>query len=258
VSVTLRDLAFSYGALPVLRGVTAEARPGRITALLGPNAAGKSTLLRCAIGALRPDGGAALVDGRDAASLRGAALARRVAYVAQRPVVSAAFTVRDVVALGRFALPADPGRVDAALGRLQLESVADRPFPALSVGQQQRVALARAVAQLEPGATLVLDEPASAMDLAHARDCFGLLRALADEGTTVLVALHDVGAAAAVADDAWILAPEGAPPSRLVAAGPVDEVMQVEVLERVFGVDFEWITRPGGGRELLALARPPR
>ena len=250
MTIALRDLSFAYGRLPVLHRISAEAAPGRITALLGPNAAGKSTLLRCAIGALKPDSGEALIDGRSAASLRGRALAQRIAYVPQRSIVAAAFTVREVVELGRYALPRDERRVEAALDRMELRDLAKRPYPALSVGQQQRVALARAIAQLEPEERLVLDEPSAAMDLRHARDCFSILRELADAGTTVLLAMHDLTAAATIADDVWLL-----DAGKVAAAGDVAEVMEVHRLQEVFGVGFKWI-REAGRRVLLAETGP--
>jgi iron complex transport system ATP-binding protein len=253
MSISLEDLSFAYGRQPVLREITAQARPGRITALIGPNAAGKSTLLRCAVGALKPDSGQALIDGRSAQTLRGRALARRVAYVSQRSVVAAAFTVREVVELGRYALPRDVRRVEEALRVMKLDDLADRPYPALSVGQQQRVALARAMAQLEPDGRLVLDEPTAAMDLRHASDCFSILRRLADGGTTVLMAMHDITAAGAVADDVWLL-----DAGQLVAAGDAGTVLKADLLQGVFGIEFQWFDRPGRRPMLLADTGPDR
>ncbi len=247
MSISAQHLCHDYGRLASLSDVSAEAAPRRITAVLGPNAAGKSTLLRLAIGALVPASGQMLVDGRPAHRLNARELARRVAYVPQRPQVAAAFTVREVVALGRYALPASRQRVEAALESLDLRSVADRPFPALSAGQQQRVTLARAVAQLSPDGHLVLDEPTSAMDLRHVLDSMGLLRRLADGGATVLVAMHDLSLAAQVADDCWLLKD-----ARLVAAGSSRQVMDLDRLREVFGVAFEWIVRPGKPAALLA------
>lgn len=246
MSLLARDLGLDYGRLRALDAVTAEARPGRITALIGPNAAGKSTMLRCLFGALRPSRGAALLDGRPAHRVRAGALARRLAYVAQRSTVGAAFTVRQVVELGRYALPADPRRVEQALRRLDLEAVADRPYPALSVGQQQRASLARAVAQLSPDGHLLLDEPTSAMDLRHARDAMRLLRELADGGATVIMAVHDLSIAASAADDCWLLSS-----GRLVAAGAVREVMDLDRLQEIFQVGFQWIDRADGPAILL-------
>jgi len=249
MSVAVKDVTHRYrhpGGDDALRGVSVDAAPGRITAVLGPNAAGKSTLLRCVIGALTPTAGCVLIDGTPASELDAGTLARRIAYVPQRPTVAAAFTVREVVELGRYALPASRRRIDLALEQLQLQGIADRPFPLLSVGQQQRATLARAVAQLADDGHLVLDEPASAMDLRHVRRSTALLRRLADRGATVLVAMHDLTLAVSLADECWLLEH-----GRLVAAGPTNEVISVEQLREVFGVGFEWIERPDGGRVLL-------
>jgi iron complex transport system ATP-binding protein len=250
MGLRIDKLSFSYGRLPVLREVSAEARPGRITALIGPNAAGKSTLLRCAIGSLRPAGGVAMIDGRPAHRLSPRRLAQRVAYVPQRPVVSAAFTVRQVVELGRFALPLDPRKVEQAIARMDLHDVAERPYPALSVGQQQRVAMARAVAQLSADGNLLLDEPTAAMDLRHAHQAMRLLRELAAGGATIVAAVHDLTMAAMLADDVWLLV-EG----RLAAAGPTGQVMEAALLERVFGVRFRRLQEPGQSPALIP--QPP-
>ena len=247
MTISLEDLHFAFGRRMVLSGLSAEARGGRITALLGPNAAGKSTLLRCVTGALKLGGGLVRVDGDPVHRMRARQLATRVAYVAQRPVVSAAFTVREVVELGRYALPRDTSRVEQAMEQLALIHLAERPFPELSVGQQQRVMLARALAQLAAAGNLILDEPLSAMDLRHVRLAISVLQRLAGAGATVVVVLHDLGLAAAVADDVWLLR-EGA----LVAAGTVEEVLTLPRLEETFGVPFQWLTDAGGRRYLLA------
>lgn len=246
MTVAAEGLGHDYGRIEALAGIDAQAAPGKITAVIGPNAAGKSTLLRCVIGALRPTRGRVLIDGEPAHRLRTADLARRIAYVPQRSVVAAAFTVRQIVELGRYALPSSRARIDAALQQLELTAVADRPYPALSVGQQQRATLARAVAQLAGDGHLVLDEPTSAMDLRHARLCLKIVRELADGGATVLVAIHDLTTAAAVADECWLL-----DRGRLAAAGPAAAVLDVGRLESVFGVGFQRIERPGRSAVLL-------
>lgn len=247
MTLSINNLHFAYETEPVLRGITANAEPGRIIALIGPNASGKSTLLKCAIGQLTPSNGSVQLDGRATHRTPPRRLAQRMAYVTQRSTVAASFTVRQVVALGRFALPPRPDRIDDALQRLDIADLAHRPYPALSVGQQQRVMVARAVAQLKPDGILALDEPTSAMDLAHVRLTADLLRELASAGATVIWAVHDVSLAARVATDAWLL-DEG----RLVDHGPICDVMNVEQLARVFGVDFEWMNRPDGAPVLIA------
>lgn len=239
MTIRIDNLSFRYDDVEALRGVSVEVRPGAITAVLGPNAAGKSTLLRCIIGALRPASGAVHVDDKPAHRMKTTDLAQRIAYVPQRSMVAAAFTVREVVELGRYAIGPNRKQVDDAIERLQLVDLQDRPYPALSVGQQQRVTLARALAQLQPNGHLILDEPMSAMDLAHARQGMRLLHELADEGVTVLIAMHDLSLAATVADEAWLL-----DDGRLVASGNVCHVLDVTRLESVFNVHFQWI---GGG-----------
>ena len=245
MTIIIEKLTFAYERTSVLTSVSATAENGRITALIGPNASGKSTLLRCIIGALRPQSGSILIDDQHAHQLNGGSLARSIAYVPQRSTVSAAFTVREVVELGRYALPRDHHRVDDALERLELAEIARRPYQALSVGQQQRVTLARAIAQLSPHGHLILDEPTSAMDLRHISRCFTLLHELAGMGHVVVLALHDLAAAAMLADDVWLL-----DRGRVAASGSVAEVMEVERLARVFGVPFQWIEDGEGGRFL--------
>ena len=249
MTIAVVDVIHRYrGAdIPAIKGVNAVASPGRVTAVIGPNAAGKSTLLRCVIGALAPTAGTVLIDGEPSHLLTTRSLAGRLAYVPQRPQVAAAFTVREVIELGRYAMPASRRRIDDTLRRLDLESIADRPFPLLSVGQQQRVTLGRAVAQLGPKGHLVLDEPTSAMDLRHAARSTKLLRELALKDITIIIAMHDLKLAADLSDDCWLL-----DAGRLVAAGPTAEVMQIDRLQGVFGVRFEWVGRPDGAPILHA------
>lgn len=247
MTVSIENLSFAYGRFEVLRDISARAEAGHITAVIGPNAAGKSTLLRCAIGSLRPAQGQALIDGQAAHRLSPNRLARVAAYISQRSTVSAAFSVRQVIELGRFALSADAGRASDAIDRLELRDIVDRPFTALSVGQQQRVMLARAVAQLEPRGNLILDEPVSSMDLRHVQRCMLMLRQLADDGATVVLAMHDLSLAASMADHAWILNS-----GRLVSQGPVQDVLTAARLKDVFGVAFQWLDGPWGAPVLVA------
>lgn len=242
----LRNISFTYPGSDerVVHDVTAAAPPGRITAIIGPNAAGKSTLLRLMAGVLAPDRGEVRLGDMRVVDLSPAARAARLAFVPQRPRVDAPFTVREVVELGRFALRRSDEAVLAAMVRCDLDAHADRLFNALSVGQQQRAALARAVAQVSDrhDAAILLDEPTSALDPRHVQQTARVLRELADSGRTVVIILHDLNLAERMSDDAWIMH-EG----RIVAAGPTREVFQPATLERVYGVRF---TR--GGETLVA------
>ena len=246
MTIELSALELGYGTERVVGPLTGAIASGRITALVGPNASGKSTLIRGLVGALAPMGGGVKLGSTAPHRLRGSALARAVTWVPQRHDVAAPFTTREVVAMGRYRLGPDAERLETALAALDLETVADRPVPELSAGQQQRVALARAVAQFDPGAAWILDEPTAALDLRHARDVYRLLRRAADGGGTVVVALHDLAAAARLADDVWLLHD-----GTLAATGPAATVLQPEPLEGVFGLEFSWATSEDGLRVLV-------
>jgi ABC-type cobalamin/Fe3+-siderophores transport system ATPase subunit len=273
----LRGVGFGYepGA-PVLGGVSAELRPGRVCALIGPNAAGKSTLLKLMLGQLDPWEGSIELAGRPVASLSPRRRAALASYVPQKGGVSFAFSVRQVVAMGRFALGDDGGAVDRALWLCDLADVQHRVFAHLSGGQQQRVLLARAVAQSHgSGRVMLLDEPAAGMDLWHIHQTMRLLVRLARgeaggghaasegggpdggpgvgpgggpgggpaaAGPGVLVVLHDINLAARYADDVWLM-DRGA----LAAHGPWHEVLLPERLEPVYGVRLRAIQAPAPG-----------
>lgn len=247
MTIEVERLTVRFGDLTAVREATARARAGRITALIGPNAAGKSTMLRAMLGTPRPAGGEVRIGGRPAHRLRPRDLARMVAFVPQRPVVSAMFRAREVIELGRYALPADAGRIREAISRFDLADVADRPYPHLSVGQQQRVTLARAFAQLEPAGCLLLDEPTSAMDLRHVRDVATALRDAATGGATVVLATHDLALASQVSDDAWLMR-DGA----IMAEGRATEVLTPERLGEAFSTPFEWAADDAGRRFLVS------
>jgi iron complex transport system ATP-binding protein len=259
-------ISFAYHPTrPVLRSVSAEIAPGCVTALIGPNGAGKSTLLRLLLGVLRPQSGSVSIDGRNVADLPARQRAARIAYVPQRGSLAFAFSVRQVVRLGRYA--ADAGAsdraVDAALERMQIETRARDPYGQLSAGQQQRVTLARALAQLDHGAVnsntpsdpqpprtdstrfLLADEPVSAMDPRHALHAMAVLRELATQGVGVAVVVHDLSLATRFADRAIVLDESG----RVAAAGATSVALDPAVLAPVFGVAFRRIADRGG--ELL-------
>ncbi len=247
MSLVIDNLGFSYGRLTALHNVSVRAESGHLIAVLGPNAAGKSTLLRCLIGALKPTNGQVSLDGKAVHRLSPRMLAARIAYVPQRSIVSAAFTVRQVVELGRYALPADQRRVSEAMTNLDLSDVEYRPYRTLSVGQQQRVTLARALAQMAPNGVMVLDEPTSAMDLQHAARALELLAQAARAGATVIMAMHDLSTAAMAASHAWLLHR-----GELAAAGSTCEVLEAKRLQRIFGVGFTWIKDDAGRPRLFA------
>lgn len=229
---------------PVLRDISLAFDPG-ITVVIGPNGAGKSTLLRALLGTHPVWSGAVLLHGKPLQATPPRRRAIRMAYLAQRSTVSSNFSVREVIALGQYASQPSSRAVYNALERVGMSDHAERPYHALSIGQQQRIALARVLAQLtakEDGSVLLADEPVAAMDPAHASRCFSILRTLADQGAAVVIVLHDLTQAIRIADRAGVLAPDGT----LAGTGPANELLQPEFLRGIFGVSFDAVALAHG------------
>jgi len=225
-----RDLAGGYGARPILRGVSLAVAAGEAVALLGRNGCGKSTLLRLLGGVLTPQAGAVTLRGTPLAALPRRAVARTLAVVAQELSVPFAFSVREVVELGRAPYArflqapdaADRRAVDRALAATDLIDLAGRTF-------QQRVAVAMALAQ-EPR-VLLLDEPTVHLDIAHQLGLLSLIRRLCrEEGLAVLAAMHDINLAC-LYFDRFVVLGEGT----TLAVGAPAEVLSPELVERAFG-----------------------
>ena len=234
--LSVRDVAFGYGAKPVLAGLSLDLHAGEAVALLGRNGAGKSTLIRLLSGVLAPSRGTILLDGAPLGRLNRRTLARRLAVVPQDVQVPFAFTAREVVALGRTAhVPflhgessADRAAVEGALDGLGLDTLAERVYSSLSGGERQRAVLAMALAQ-QPS-VLLLDEPTVHLDLAHQLAALHVVRNLAcHQGLSVLAAVHDLNLAALLFDRLLFLK-EG----RIVADGPPDAVLTADVVYDVF------------------------
>jgi iron complex transport system ATP-binding protein len=241
VSALLRcdGVSFSYPGVPALEGVDLELRPGELVALLGPNGSGKSTLLELAGGLHVPQSGQVRLGEDDPARLSRAEVARRVAYLPARATLPPDHDTQGVVLMGRYPYgrgwladrPEDVTLANEALARVGAATLARRPTHALSSGERQRVLLARVLCQ--EAELVLLDEPSSAQDLAHALDLFGLFRTLAhEEGRCVVLATHALNDAARFADRLVVLN-EG----RLVREGPPTEVLDADLLREVFAVE---------------------
>ncbi|MEU0938038.1 ABC transporter ATP-binding protein [Embleya sp. NPDC005971] len=223
----------------LLTDVTVGFALGRVTGLLGPNGAGKTTLLRALAGLRRPQTGRVLLDGEDLYSLTARRRARRVAFMEQQADTALPLTARQVIDLGRTPhrgrWPVLPGLATAheqavlaeAAAATDVGALLDRTWSSLSGGERQRVQLARALVQ-EPE-VLLLDEPTNHLDLRYQLGFLDTVRGL---GITTVAALHDLELAAAYCDDVAVLL-EG----RLVAHGPVAEVLTSATIARVYGVD---------------------
>ncbi len=239
------QLGFGFPGRPVLRDLSLSVGPGRLTALIGPNGAGKSTLLRLCMGLLTPLAGEVRLDNLRVRHLTPRQRAAHLAYVPQRPEVSFAYTVRQVVAFAGYAFSAAPATVvDAALRDVDLAIRAEDPVSELSEGQRQRVAVARALVQTRcpgfaPSGVLLADEPISAMDPAHALRTMELF-AHAARTHTVLVVMHDLSLVEAFADDVVVLGDA----ARLIAHGPVSHNLSEASLREAFSVDFTRLASP--------------
>lgn len=239
------------GGNRILDGVSFEAPAGAITALVGPNGAGKSTLIR-AVSGLVPSEGSVRLDGADLLALGRRERARLVAVVEQELSSELPLTVRDAVDLGRTphrglfgGSTDDAATVSNALEVTETLRFADRRLETLSGGERQRVHLARALAQ-EPR-LLLLDEPTNHLDVRAQLAAFAVLRGLADEGVTVVAALHDLTLAASVADHVVVLA-GGA----VVDEGHPERVLTADLIRDVYGVDAVILTHPTTGRPVIA------
>lgn len=248
-----RDLWFSYGAEPVLKGVDVRVRPG-VTAVIGPNAAGKSTLLKCLCGQLEPRGGVWL-DDREAGDIPREELTAAIGYLPQDLSSRAALTVFEFVLLGRLhrlrwrAAQEDLDAVERVLAEQGLAALAGRQVGELSGGQMQMVGVAQVLAR-EPG-ILVLDEPTSNLDLEHQFQIGALIRGLAESrGISVAIALHDLNVAARFADAVYVLK-EGA----LYAAGTPAEVLTAEIITAVYRVNAQ-VVMDADGRPLITPLGP--
>ncbi|WP_234820405.1 ABC transporter ATP-binding protein [Mycolicibacterium goodii] len=220
---------------PVVDGVSLRVAPGEMVAVVGPNGAGKTTLLRTIYRAQRPTAGNVLIDGADLWKLPRKRAAQRVAAVLQEMTTDFELTVYDIVAMGRTPYKrsfesdnaTDREIIASALAALDIADLAHAPFGRLSGGQKQRVLIARSLAQHTD--VIVLDEPTNHLDLRHQHDTLRLLRAT---GSTVIAALHDLNLAAAYCDRICVL-----DRGQVVAVGAPREVLTVELLAEVYGVD---------------------
>jgi iron complex transport system ATP-binding protein len=241
MSLLAEGLRYAYpgAAGEALRGIEVEARPGAARALLGPNGCGKSTLLRVLIGALRPSAGRVLLGGRELSSLGRREVARYVAFLPQFERMSFALTALEYALLGRSPLVgafSQPGEADEEAARRALADagaagLADRRVNELSGGELQLVRIARCLAQATQA--IVMDEPTSMLDPAHALSVAEAIRGLAASGRTVLFSTHDAAFAAYAALDVTLMR-EG----RALFGGPAPEALESGRLSACFGVAF--------------------
>lgn len=233
-------------AAPILDDADLELRAGEVHALIGPNGAGKSTLFGVLSGDIVPGRGTVALDGSPVAGIPPGELARRRAVLLQHNEVAFAFTVEQVVRMGRAPWARTPGAeaddelVAAALAATDISGLRHRTVRSLSGGERARVALARVLAQ-DTG-ILLLDEPTAALDLRHQEDVLRLARDRAAAGAAVALVVHDLNAALAYGDRATMLSR-----GRVVATGTPAEVVTAPRVEEVYGQAVDLLSHPATG-----------
>jgi iron complex transport system ATP-binding protein len=250
-----RQLAIGYPQRRVAEGIDLAVGRGEVLCLLGPNGAGKTTLFKTLLGLIPALDGTVEIDGKPVAGLSRQALARTAAYVPQAQVMEFAYTVLDLVLMGRtahlgpFAAPSltDYNRARAALDELGILDLADREANRISGGQRQLSLVARALAQDAP--LLVMDEPTASLDLGNRFLVLDRVRALRERGFGVVFSTHDPDQARELATRVAVIAG-----GRLAAYGTPDETLTGPTLSAVYGVPVI-VERTESGRYVVG---PPR
>ncbi|RZT77516.1 iron complex transport system ATP-binding protein [Micromonospora violae] len=254
--LSTRDLVAGYDERTVLDGLDLDLPTDAFTVIVGPNACGKSTLLRTMARLLTPRRGTVLLDGSAIRDLPTREVARRLGVLPQSPLVPEGVTVADLVGRGRQPYQRwwrqwsseDATAVDQAMALADVTDLADRPVDSLSGGQRQRVWIAMTLAQDTDA--LLLDEPTTFLDLAHQVEVLDLLHRLrAERGRTVVAVLHDLNQAARYADH-LVAMRAGA----VVAAGPPREILTADLVRDVFGLACVVVPCPVTGAPLVVPA----
>jgi iron complex transport system ATP-binding protein len=241
VKLSISKLNFSYGSSFSLKDISFSINKGQICAILGPNASGKTTLIKCITGVLSKGSGAISFDDRDSDGLTERELSRMLAYVPQIHEASFPYTVMDMVLMGRnpyigyFSMPKseDLDKSLIALATLKMEYIKDHVFTEISSGQQKMVLIARALAQETP--IILLDEPTAHLDFRNKlfvlKNIKNLVKA---KEVSVLLSLHDPNEVSLIADHTIIMNN-----GEIVSQGKTEEVLTSKIIKEIYGIDAE-------------------
>jgi iron complex transport system ATP-binding protein len=248
VIVQLADVDVELAERVVLRGVTAEVGAGELVVIVGPNGAGKTTLLRAIAGLVASCAGTVRCFDADPAHAARRTIARDLAYLPQHYELAFPFAVEEVVLMGRYARQRGLGLASQddlaaardAMAACDIAALADRRFDELSGGEARRALVAQAICQ---GARLLLlDEPTTGLDPAHARAVLAVVRARCDAGATAIVVTHDLDLALRHAGTLWLVAG-----GRLAARGAPADVLASAATRDAFALDIHVGRLPSGG-----------
>lgn len=247
-----RGVTVGYGARTVIDDLDVVIPPGLVTTIIGPNGCGKSTLLRTLSRLLKPAAGTVVLDGEDIAGLRTRDVAKKLGLLPQAPVAPEGLTVADLVARGRHPHQSwlrqwssdDAAVVERALAMTGVSDLADRAVDTLSGGQRQRVWISMTLAQGTD--LLLLDEPTTYLDLAHAIDVLDLVNDLHESGCTVVMVLHDLNLATRYSDNLVVMRA-----GSILAQGHPRDVITADLLHEAFGLRAKVIDDPVGDRPLI-------
>ncbi|MFC6317198.1 ABC transporter ATP-binding protein [Corynebacterium gerontici] len=255
-AIAVRGLSSGYGkgvhAREILHDISLDIQPGSFTVIVGPNACGKSTLLKTMARLLPASAGVIEVEGRKLGSFGTKELAREMAFLPQSPITPESIVVKDLVSRGRYPHQglirqwsrADEIAVQEAMRQAGIVQLQDRLVQELSGGQRQRVWLALVLAQQTP--IVLLDEPTTYLDVTHQLQVLDVARDLQRAGKTVVAVLHELSLAFRYATNLVVMK-EG----NVVASGPVEHVVSPELVSDIYEVDCELLSDPRTGRPVL-------
>jgi iron complex transport system ATP-binding protein len=259
-TLQLNEISAAPWGQTLLQDIAFTLEAGSILALAGPNGAGKSTLLKLIAGDIKPSAGELTFGNRPLQAWSPQERAQRLAFLPQMSLLNFPYTVEEVVLLGRT--PHDSGHIrdreilESVLQLTDMTSLRYRLYTQLSGGEKQRTQLARIFAQVWEdeslvGNLLLLDEPNSALDLAHQQQILGTIRAFAKRGCAIVLVLHDLNLVAGIADQVLVL-----DAGRQVALGAPEQVFTPELFRKVFHVDVVISRHPQQNIPLIIPLQP--
>lgn len=253
-------VSFDYAGNPVLDSVRFRVRKGEVLGILGPNGSGKTTLLKIMNRNLSPKAGSVVVEDRDIARITKREIAQRMAVVPQGGEINFAFTVADIVLMGRmpslerFQMESDDDLriVWDAMQRTKVDHLADRPINQVSGGERQRAIIARALAQMPH--IILMDEPTLHLDVNHQLEVLDLVSGLSrDQGLTVIIVSHDLSMVARYCDRIILIHDH-----RIEAAGRVEDVLTPDNMRKVFNIEAELDYDDRIDKNVVSIIRPFR